>query len=109
MWEGETSIVNATSSGQLGCTCGLTRQVLVLLPICSLGQFSNSSAWQDIEIEREKVTLEKLPLPLWEKVARTNSVPDEGLRSIDRPQPLTRLEFAALIRATLSHKGREEN
>src|SRR3954452_11677180 len=30
-------------------------------------------------------------LPLWEKVARTKSVTDEGLRSIDRPEPLTRL------------------
>src|SRR5450631_3765010 len=30
-------------------------------------------------------------LPLWEKVARTKSVPDEGFRSIDRPRPLTRL------------------
>src|SRR6266404_6695535 len=47
-------------------------------------------------------------LPLWEKVARTKSVPDEGFLSIDRPEPLTRLEFAALIRATLSHKGRGE-
>jgi hypothetical protein len=59
-------------------------------------------------------------LPLWEKVARTQSVPDEGSLSIDRPEPLTRLEFAEfiigrrfaptrwLIRATLSHKGRGE-
>src|SRR5712671_1009577 len=63
-------------------------------------------------------------LPLWEKVAvgglrppffnrtpmlcigHAKSVPDEGLRSIDSPRPLTRREFAALIRATLSHKGR---
>jgi hypothetical protein len=29
-------------------------------------------------------------LPLWEKVARTKSAPDEGLRSIDRKRPLTR-------------------
>src|SRR5258707_14575360 len=66
------------------------------------------------------------PLPLWEKVAvgglrppffnrtpmlcigHAKSVPDEGLRSIDSPKPLTRREFAALIRATLSHKGSEE-
>jgi hypothetical protein len=27
-------------------------------------------------------------------VARTKSVPDEGLRTIDRPKPLTRLRFA---------------
>jgi hypothetical protein len=47
-------------------------------------------------------------LPLWEKVARTKSVPDEGALSIDRSQPLTRLEFAPLIRATLSRKGRGE-
>src|SRR5947209_7153013 len=30
-------------------------------------------------------------LPLREKVARTKSVTDEGLRSVDRPEPLTRL------------------
>src|SRR6267142_7073547 len=30
-------------------------------------------------------------LPLWEKVARTKSAPDEGLWSIDRKRPLTRL------------------
>src|ERR1700691_759438 len=47
-------------------------------------------------------------LPLWEKVARTKSVPDEGALSIDRSQPLTRLAFAPLIRATLSRKGRGE-
>jgi len=65
-------------------------------------------------------------LPLWEKVAvgglrppffnrtpmlcigHAKSVPDEGLRSIDSPRPLTRREFAALIRATLSHKGEEK-
>jgi hypothetical protein len=32
-------------------------------------------------------------LPLWEKVARTKSVPDEGLRSTDRPCPLIRPDF----------------
>jgi hypothetical protein len=37
---------------------------LILLPMCSLGQFLNSSAWQDIEIEQEKLALGKLPLPL---------------------------------------------
>jgi hypothetical protein len=41
-------------------------------------------------------------------IGYAKSVPDEGLRSIDVPEPLTRLEFAALIRATLSHKGRGE-
>jgi hypothetical protein len=40
---------------------------LILLPMCSLGQFLNSSAWQDIEIEQEKLALGKLPLPLWER------------------------------------------
>src|ERR1700676_1327848 len=45
---------------------------------------------------------------LWEKGGGTKSVADEGVRSIDGPEPLTRLEFAALIRATLSHKGRGE-
>jgi hypothetical protein len=34
------------------------------------------------------------------------SAPDEGALFIDRPEPLTRLEFATLIRSTLSHKGR---
>ena len=33
-------------------------------------------------------------LPLWEKVARTKSAPDEGLRLTDRAGPLTRLRFA---------------
>jgi hypothetical protein len=41
-------------------------------------------------------------------IGYAKSVPDEGFLSIVRPQPLTRLEFAELIRATLSHKGREE-
>jgi hypothetical protein len=51
-------------------------------------------------------------------VGYAKSVPDEGLRSIDSPRPLTRREFAEsiigrgfaptrwLIRATLSHKRR---
>jgi len=55
------------------------------------------------------LNLRLLPLlPLWEKVARTKSVPDEGSLAIDGPEPLTRLEFAVLIRATLAHKGRGE-
>jgi hypothetical protein len=33
---------------------------------------------------------------------------DEGSLSIDRAEPLIRLEFAALIRATFSHKGRRK-
>jgi len=41
-------------------------------------------------------------------IGYAKSVPDEGFLSIVRPQPLTRLEFAELIRATLSHKGREK-
>jgi hypothetical protein len=52
------------------------------------------------------------------RIGYAKSVPDEGLRSIDGPEPLTRREFAEfiigrrcaltrwLIRATLSHKGR---
>ena len=36
-------------------------------------------------------------LPLWEKVERTKSMPDEGFLSIDRPEPLTRLKLATLI------------
>src|ERR1700694_5530670 len=46
-------------------------------------------------------------LPLWEKVARTKSVPDEGslFLSIDRtPHPSAMLRIAS----TLSHKGRGE-
>jgi len=41
-------------------------------------------------------------------IGYAKSVPDEGLQIIDSPEPLTRLEFAALIQATLSHKGRGE-
>jgi hypothetical protein len=44
-------------------------------------------------------------LPLWEKVARTKSVPDEGFTSAERdPSPVSHLT----MRATLSHKGRGE-
>jgi len=46
------------------------------------------------------------PLPLWERVVSSVSE-GEGYFS-DRLGPLTRLEFAALILATLSHKGRGE-
>ena len=45
-------------------------------------------------------------LPLREKVARTKSVPDEGFRGTDRPRPSSGPNFAALIRATFSRKGR---
>jgi hypothetical protein len=38
-------------------------------------------------------------------IGYAKSVTDEGSPSAN---PLTRLEFAALIRATLSHKGRGE-
>jgi len=42
-------------------------------------------------------------LPLWEKVARTQSAPDEGFVSAERtPHP------SSLREATLSHKGRGE-
>jgi hypothetical protein len=47
-------------------------------------------------------------LPLWEKVARTKSVPDEGFaQPIDRA-PSSGPNFATLIRATFSHKGRRQ-
>jgi hypothetical protein len=44
-------------------------------------------------------------LPLWEKVARTKSVPDEGSIAAERsPHPSAMLRIAS----TLSHKGRGE-
>src|ERR1700710_1316068 len=44
-------------------------------------------------------------LPLWEKVARTQSVPDEGVpQNSTPPPPVSHLPR----RATLSHKGRGE-
>jgi hypothetical protein len=69
MREDETSIVNATSSGSIRLYLRLTRQVLVLLPRCSLGQFLNWSTPQCVENEREKLSCKNY-LPLWERVAR---------------------------------------
>ena len=47
------------------------------------------------------------PLPLWERCL-SEAKAGEGLRPLVLWRPLTRLEFAALILATLSHKGRGE-
>src|ERR1700723_955195 len=47
-------------------------------------------------------------LPLREKVARTKSVPDEGLRPIDRPCPLIRPEFRYAHSSHLLPRGEKE-
>jgi hypothetical protein len=47
-------------------------------------------------------------LPLWEKVAWTKSAPDEGSLSVET-DPSSVSNFAALIRATFSHKGRRKS
>src|SRR5258708_32518549 len=47
------------------------------------------------------------PLPLWERV-HSRSEAGRGV-SIRGDRPLTRLDFASLDLATLSHKGRGQN
>jgi hypothetical protein len=62
----------------------------------------------DAAISGQRKYLNSFPSPLVGEGARAKRRAEEGLPHRESQRPLSRLEFASLIRATLSREGRGE-